>query len=51
LMTLPFKSNTNTFQPGSRVPRDGLFANTDEMKREADFVIAPCTFRLVLVKK
>jgi len=50
LRSLLFKSNSNTFQPGSRVPRDGLFANTDEMKREADFVIASSTFRLVQLK-
>jgi hypothetical protein len=47
LMSLLFKSNTNTFRPGSRVPRDGLYANTDEMKLE---VVASCTFRLVQFK-
>jgi hypothetical protein len=51
LMSLLFKSNTNTFRPGSRKPRDGLFANTDEMKRETDHGIASSTFRLVLFKK
>ena len=49
-MPLPFRSNTNTFQPGSRVPRDGLYANTDEMKREADQAVAAFTFRLVQFK-
>jgi hypothetical protein len=34
LRHLLFKSDTNTFQPGSRNPRDGLYANTDEMKQE-----------------
>jgi hypothetical protein len=49
-MPLPLRSNINTFQPGSRVPRDGLYANTDEMKREADQAVAACTFRLVQFK-
>ena len=48
LMSLLLKRNTNTFQPGSWNPRDGLYANTDEMKRE---VVASCTFRLVLFTK
>ena len=48
LRSLLFKSNTNTFRPGSRNPRDGLFANTDEMKLE---VVASCTFRLALIDK
>jgi hypothetical protein len=48
LRSLFFKSNTNTFRPGSRNPRDGLYANTDEMKLE---VVVSCTFRLVLFKK
>lgn len=50
LRSLFFKSNTNTFRPGSRNPRDGLFANTDEMKRDANHRIASCTFRLVQFK-
>lgn len=47
LRALFFKSNTNTFRPGSRNPRDGLFANTDEMKRDANHEIASRTLRLV----
>ena len=47
-MSALVKSNTNTFRPGSRDPRDGLYANTDEMKLE---VVASCTFRLALLDK
>lgn len=46
-----FKSDTNTFRPGSRTPRDGLFANTDEMKLDASHGIASSTFRVDAIQE